>query len=153
MAQSGSLCAETEALSQVLSLVEAFRSFDADDDGLINVAEVGGALSSLGYGASEREVTRMMQQGDRNRDGLVSIEEFLEMNTKEMELNGGLAESLRSAMEAFDEEGFESMTADDLNLILELSMEECQAIIESMDADGDGAVDFDDFKLIVASLL
>ncbi|XP_021284896.1 probable calcium-binding protein CML29 [Herrania umbratica] len=157
MAQPGSMSAETETLSHVLGLVEAFRAFDADNDGAINAAELGGILGSLGYNASEQDVRAMMQQGDTNKDGLLSIEEFLEMNTKDMEL-GGLASALSSAFPAFGFDGEEAVTATELyqimgNLGVELSLEDCQGVIASMDADGDGAVSFEDFRLIVNSLL
>ncbi|XWS25201.1 hypothetical protein CRYUN_Cryun27aG0049500 [Craigia yunnanensis] len=67
MAKLGSsLSAETESLNNVLSIVEAFRVFDADNDGAINTAELGGILGSLGYNASEQDVRAMMQQGDTN---------------------------------------------------------------------------------------
>ncbi|XP_022753107.1 probable calcium-binding protein CML29 [Durio zibethinus] len=158
MAQLGSsLSAETETLSNVLSLVEAFRAFDADNDGAINAAELGGILGSLGYNASEQDVREMMQQGDTNKDGLLSIEEFLDMNTKDMAL-GDLAQFLRSASQAFDADRDVALTATELyevmgNLGIELSLEDCQDVVASMDADGDGAVSLDDFKLIVNSLL
>ncbi|XWS23805.1 hypothetical protein CRYUN_Cryun28dG0047100 [Craigia yunnanensis] len=70
-----SLSAETETLSNVLSLVEAFRAFDADNDGAINAAELGEIMGSLGYNASEQDVRAMMQQGDTNKYELLSIEE------------------------------------------------------------------------------
>lgn len=114
MAQLGSsLSAETETLSNVLSLVEAFRAFDSDNDGAINAAELGGILSSLGYNASEQDVRAMMREGDANKDGLLSMEEFLEMNTKDMEL-GELANFLRTAFQAFEVEGDDALTAADL---------------------------------------
>ncbi|XVF36841.1 hypothetical protein REPUB_Repub19eG0093200 [Reevesia pubescens] len=159
MAQQGSsLSAETETLSSVLSLVEAFRAFDADNDGAINAAELGGILGTLGYNASEQDVKAMMLQGDTNKDGLLSIEEFLDMNTKDMELAGDLANFLRSAFQAFDVDGDEALTATELyevmgNLGIDLSLEDCQGVIASMDADGDGAVSLEDFKLIINSLL
>ncbi|KDP32746.1 hypothetical protein JCGZ_12038 [Jatropha curcas] len=157
MAQSESLSAETETLSQVMSLVEAFRAFDSDSDGNITAAEIGGILSSLGYNASEQDVRTMMQQGDTNRDGLLSIQEFLEMNTKNMEV-GGLANCLKAAFEALSSGGDGAVTAEELyevigNKELQLSLEDCQEIVDSMDGDGNGIVDLEDFKLIVSSLL
>ncbi|KAK8580278.1 hypothetical protein V6N13_143392 [Hibiscus sabdariffa] len=159
MAQLGSsLSAETETLSNVLSLVEAFRAFDSDNDGGINAAELGGILSSLGYNASEQDVRAMMREGDGNKDGLLSMEEFLEMNTKDMEL-GELANSLRTAFQAIEVEGDEALTATDLYEVMgnlgmdQLSLEDCQTVVASMDADGDGAVTLEDFKLIVNALL
>ncbi|KAM1013923.1 hypothetical protein ACFX15_043083 [Malus domestica] len=157
MAQHISLSAETETLSQVLGLVEAFRAFDADNDGKITAAELGGILGSLGYNPSEEDVRAMMQQGDTNNDGFLSIEEFLEMNTKNMEF-GGLVNVLKNAFEALDVNGDEIVTAEELyevmgdDLGFELTLEDCQGIIASIDIDGDGAVSYDDFKLIVNSL-
>ncbi|GLT87248.1 hypothetical protein SLE2022_053410 [Rubroshorea leprosula] len=159
MAQVGSVSTDTtETLRQVLSLVEAFRAFDADNDGAITSAELGGILSSLGYNASEQDVRAMMQQGDKNKDGLLSMEEFLEMNTKDMELTRSLSNSLRIAFEGFDLDGDESVTGEELfqvmaNFGAEMSLEDALAVIASMDGDGDGAVSFEDFKLIINCVL
>ncbi|KAF9687251.1 hypothetical protein SADUNF_Sadunf02G0074100 [Salix dunnii] len=156
MAQVGSLSAEIESLNQVLSLMEAFRAFDSDNDGFITAAELGGILGSLGYNASEQDVSAMMQQGDTNKDGLLSMQEFLEMNTKDMEL-GELANLLKTAYEALNVNGDDIVTGEELyeatvNGELDLSLEDCQSIIASMDADGDGAVSSEDFRVIVNSL-
>jgi len=157
MAQVASLSAEMETLNHVLSLVEAFRAFDADNDGRITKAELGGILGSLGYNASEQEVGAMMQEGDKNRDGFLSIQEFLEMNTRELE-GGSLGSTLSTAFEALDEDGNEILTGEDLhgvmqNLGLDLSLDNCVHLVASLDADGDGAVSLDEFRLIVDSLL
>lgn len=159
MAQSSSLSAEIETISHVLRLVEAFRAFDSDNDGGITAAELGGIMGSLGYNPSEQEIRTMMQQGDKNGDGVLSVEEFLDLNTKELEL-GELANSLKSAFESLDFEGDELVTGEELFDVMGnvgsvdgLGLEECQAIIASMDGDGDGAISFEDFKLIVTSLI
>ncbi|PRQ21598.1 putative EF-hand domain pair protein [Rosa chinensis] len=157
MAQSSSLSAETESLSQVLGLIETFKAFDSDNDGKITAAELGGILGSLGYNPLEQDVRAMMEQGDTNKDGLLSIEEFLEMNTRNMEF-GGLENVLKNAFEALDVDVDEAVTAEELYEVMgdgmgsELSLEDCQGIIASIDTDGDGAVSFEDFKLIVNSL-
>ncbi|KAK7275697.1 hypothetical protein RIF29_16819 [Crotalaria pallida] len=157
MAQLGSLSAEMETLNHVLRLVEAFRAFDADNDARITEAELGGIMGSLGYKASEQEVREMMQRGDKNKDGLLSISEFLELNTKDLEA-GNLANVLSTTFEALDEDGNEILTGEELhevmgNLGLEFSLENCQNIVTSLDMDGDGAVSLDEFRLIVDSLL
>lgn len=146
-----------ETLDHILSLMETFKAFDADNDGRITEAELGGIMGSLGYKASDQEVRAMMQQGDKNKDGLLCINEFLELNTKHLE-TGNLANVLGAAFEALDEDGNEILTGEELhevveNLGLGLSLEKCQNIITSLDVDGDGAVSLDDFQLIVNSLL
>ncbi|KAG5112396.1 hypothetical protein JHK82_035665 [Glycine max] len=146
-----------ETLNHVLALVEAFRAFDADNDGRITQAELGGILGSLGYNPSEQEVRAMIEHGDKNKDGLLSIHEFLEMNTKDLE-GGNLANTLSTAFEALDEDGNEILTGEELhevmqNLGLDLSLENCVHLVTSLDADGDGAVSLDEFRLIVDSLI
>lgn len=158
MAQFGSLCSETETLSQVLRLIEAFRAFDGNDDGHITEAELGGILRSLGYNnSSDQEIGAMMQRGDKNRDGLLSLKEFLDMNTANLQL-GELAGPLSATFEALDLDGNAFLTADELfdgmhSVGVELTLQDCQDVIASMDMDADGIVSLADFKLIVSSLL
>ncbi|KAJ8762922.1 hypothetical protein K2173_023051 [Erythroxylum novogranatense] len=149
--------AEIEALTQVLALVEAFKAFDSDNDGQITAAELGGILASLGYNASEQDVRAMMKQGDKNKDGLLSTEEFLELNTKDMELSG-LAGSLKAAFDALDCDGDEVVTGEELFEVIDsqglgLSLEVCQELIASMDSDGDGAVSCEDLGLIIRLII
>ncbi|WCJ44584.1 Calmodulin-like protein 3 [Euphorbia peplus] len=151
------MAAEIETLSHVMSLLEAFRAFDSNNDGFITGSELGGILGSLGYTANEQDVKEMMQQGDKNKDGLLNIQEFLDMNTKDMEIRS-LTNFLKTAFEAFNVGGGdEAITADELYQVIgnkefELSFEDCQDILASMDGDRDGVVSFQDFKLILNSL-
>lgn len=154
----GSLCAETETLNHVLGLVEAFRAFDADNDGQITAEELSGLMGSLGYNPTQQDIRAMMQKGDSNGDGMLSMAEFLDMNTEELELAGGLGDSLKRAFDALDFDGGKFLTGEELyevllNMGIGLSLEDCQNVIAAMDVDGDGAVSFEDFKLIVNSLL
>ncbi|XVF64644.1 hypothetical protein PTKIN_Ptkin09bG0184500 [Pterospermum kingtungense] len=131
MAQLGlSLSAETETLSNVLSPLEAFRAFDADNDG----------------------VKSMLQSWVESwivEHGRVPGHD----NTKDMELEE-LANFLRSTFQAFDVNGVVALTAAELYEVgVEFSLEDCQSVIASMDVDGDGAVSLEDYKLIVNALL
>lgn len=157
MAQAGSLSADTETLCHIFSLIEAFRAFDADNDGLISSAEVEGIMESLGYNMSEQDVNMMMEEGDVDKDGLLSIGEFLEMNAKNMEIGEMLGSYLKIAFEALKADGDDLVSGEELydvfvNLGLEVPLEDCMAIVASMDGDGDGAMFLHDFKLIVNSL-
>ena len=159
MAQvAGSLSVETEVLSHVMSLIEAFRAFDGDNDGLISAAELGGIMGSLGYNPSKHDVKGMMQQGDTNRDGLLSMGEFLKMNTQDMDL-GELGPFLKNAFTLLegDVEEDDMVTGEELFGVtgdtgMELSLDDCQAIIAAMDGDGDGCVSLEDLKLIISLL-
>ena len=157
MAQQGNLSAELDMLGHVMRLLEAFQAFDADSDGQISAAELGGIMGSLGYNPSDADIQALMQKGDTNKDGLLSITEFLDLNTKDLGL-GVLATLLKRVIAALDAQGEEIVTGEDLFKVVEnigqdLSLEDCQSVIASVDGDGDGAISSEDFKLIVNALL
>ncbi|CAI9110047.1 OLC1v1010009C1 [Oldenlandia corymbosa var. corymbosa] len=147
-----------ETLNHVVRLLEAFRVFDADSDGLISSAELGGIMGSLGYNPSEADIQQMMQQGDTNHDGLLSIDEFLNLHAKNSGL-GGVANSLERVLHGFDVDGEEFVTGEELFEAIrtigqqELTLQDCQCIVASMDGDGDGAIDVEDLRVIVNALL
>ncbi|KAJ0987173.1 hypothetical protein J5N97_005529 [Dioscorea zingiberensis] len=131
--------AATDILGHVFSMIEAFKAFDSDNDGLITVEELGGILSSLGYNPSSREIATMMRQGDTDGDGLLSLEEFLEINTRELNA-GSLAGLLQPALQELSLQGDDAITREELSDALRglMSMEERMDIIASLDGDGDG---------------
>ncbi|KAH7655867.1 Calmodulin and related proteins (EF-Hand superfamily) protein [Dioscorea alata] len=146
-----------DILAHVFSMMEAFRAFDSDNDGQITVDELGGIMSSLGYNPSRQEIVDMMRRGDTDGDGLLSIEEFLDVNTRELSL-GSLAGSLSAALPALSfQSGDYEITGEELFEVLgefgNLSLEQCLEIAASMDDDGDGAVNLEDFRLVVNALL
>ncbi|KAF8370117.1 hypothetical protein HHK36_031850 [Tetracentron sinense] len=127
---------------QVVNLMEVFKAFDADNDGSITAAELRGIMESLGYSTSAQEVKAMMREGDTDRDGLLSLDEFLEMKTKGTEM-GDLFTSLQTAFEALDLNGNGIVTAGEelyelvTNMGINIPLEECESIIAFLDADGD----------------
>ncbi|KAF8024857.1 hypothetical protein BT93_F1883 [Corymbia citriodora subsp. variegata] len=109
---------ENETLNQVLELVEVFKAFDSDDDGQITGTELGGIMRSLGYNVSAQEVDAMMREADSDRDGLLSVGEFLEMNTKDLDL-GELASFLETATLASVQSSDVNVDVEDLRLIVQ----------------------------------
>lgn len=115
------------------------------------MAELGALLASLGLNPSEQEV-RSMMQGDKNRDGLMSIYEFLEMNPEKTEV-GDMATFLRAAFEALDFHGDEPVIAEELyevmrNMGVDFSLEDCKNIVASLNGNRVATVNFEDFGFI-----
>ena len=54
-----------------------FKSMDRNRSGKLNRRELASALSELGHHLSESELTALFSHFDANRDGLISIDEFL----------------------------------------------------------------------------
>lgn len=142
---------DVDALNHILGVIEAFRAFDSDSDGSINAQELGGIMASLGYNVTEREVQSLM-----HGEGLLSLAEFVEMNTQSLQLSG--LGPLKAAIRGLNMQENDVVTAEELHrgvceLGVELSLDDCREIVGAMDGDGDGAVSVDELNLIVDSLV
>eukprot|EP01114_Cavostelium_apophysatum_P012408 TRINITY_DN276_c0_g1_i2.p1 TRINITY_DN276_c0_g1~~TRINITY_DN276_c0_g1_i2.p1 ORF type:complete len:716 (+),score=279.12 TRINITY_DN276_c0_g1_i2:792-2939(+) len=61
----------------VLVFVEAFREFDADNSGAIDVDELDKAFKSMGQGCSRERLEEIINEVDDNKNGVVDWPEFL----------------------------------------------------------------------------
>lgn len=141
---------DLEALSYIGSLVEAFQAFDSDNDGLVTAPELRGLLASLGLERSEAEARDMLARADADRDGRIRVEELLDvMNAGELGL-GALGALLQSAVPALEAAGGALVGADDLAraIVGAASAEDCAAIVECLDGDGDGAITVEEIRLM-----
>ncbi|KAK1280615.1 putative calcium-binding protein CML29 [Acorus gramineus] len=133
----------TDTLKHAFGLVEAFRAFDSNNDGLISPVELQGLMESLGYETSVQDM-----------DGLMRLEEFLAMNMEGMDI--GIAGSLRDALQELDEEDG-LVTAEELYQVLVgvdgVSLGDCMSIITAIDGDGDGSVSLEELRLILDAML
>ena len=60
-------------------LIEAFKVFDRDGDGLISGNELQHVMNSLGENISQDEVEEMIKEADLDGDGYINYEEFVRM--------------------------------------------------------------------------
>jgi calmodulin len=60
-------------------LVEAFKVFDKDQNGLISSAEMSEALTNLGEKLTDEELEQMMREADIDGDGELNCQEFIRM--------------------------------------------------------------------------
>ncbi|KAK9162179.1 hypothetical protein Syun_003081 [Stephania yunnanensis] len=71
--------AQLPEVLEVVRLMEAFRAFDADNDGLITASQLSELMASLGHAVAGQDVKAMMQKAEKNQDGLLGFREFLKM--------------------------------------------------------------------------
>ncbi|XP_074555668.1 calmodulin-like protein 30 [Curcuma longa] len=64
----------------------AFWMFDRDGDGRISAADIQKMMERLGESCNLDECERMVKHVDKNQDGVVDMDEFMEMMTSTMKL-------------------------------------------------------------------
>lgn len=64
----------------------AFWTFDQDGDGRISAEDLQKMMERLGESCSLEECKRMVRHVDKNQDGVVDMDEFMEMMTSTMKL-------------------------------------------------------------------
>ncbi|GMI99802.1 CALMODULIN LIKE 25 [Hibiscus trionum] len=134
-------------------LEEVFKKFDANGDGKISSAELGSIMGSLGRKPSDEELLKMIKEFDDDGDGFIDFQEFVELNTKGVDSNDVLKD-LKDAFSVYDIDGNGSISAEELHEVLqslgdECSIAECRRMISGVDSDGNGMIDFEEFKVMM----
>ncbi|KAG8498979.1 hypothetical protein CXB51_005371 [Gossypium anomalum] len=131
---------------------KVFQMFDKNGDGRISKEELNDSLKKLGIFIPDDELTQMIEKIDVNGDNYVDIEEFRElyqsfMNDKDEE------EDILEAFKVFDQNGDGYISVDELMSVLVSlglkqgkTVEDCKKMIMKVDVDGDGRVNFLEFK-------
>ncbi|BBN13759.1 calcium-binding protein CML [Marchantia polymorpha subsp. ruderalis] len=144
---------------------KVFDFFDENKDGLISKEDLRLFMSKLGFNPTDDEISSMVSSVDSNGDGSVDFDEFSSLYqtiTSSEDSSEGLRhceeEDLKEAFNVFDtdKDGFISPT--ELQAVLvNLGMKEgtslsnCEMMIKNVDADGNGRVDFTEFKKLMSS--
>lgn len=136
---------------------KVFQRFDTNGDGMISVEELSGVINALGSATSPDEVARMMDEIDADRDGFISLQEFAEFCKGDVSGAGDDGvKVLREAFDLYDQDSNGLISAAELHQILtrlgeSCSVQDCTKMIKSVDSDGDGYVNFEEFKKMMTN--
>lgn len=126
--------------------------FDKNGDGRITRRELSDSLENLGIRISESDLMQMIEKIDVNGDGVVDINEFGELYRSIMD-DKDEEEDMKEAFNVFDQNGDGFITEEELSTVLSSlglkygkAIDECKRMISNVDSDGDGMVNFIEFK-------
>jgi len=150
-------------------LRRVFSTFDKNGDGLICKQEMRESFEKLRLCVGEEELLHTIQTVDVNGDGYVDFEEFVTLY-ESMNCRGGGEEKketkgadqedadLAEAFGVFDENGDGLITVEELQAVLKSlglkegrAIGECKKMIQKVDKDGDGMVNYLEFKEMMSA--
>ncbi|CAJ1955558.1 unnamed protein product [Sphenostylis stenocarpa] len=133
-------------------LKRVFQMFDRNGDGRITKKELSDSLENLGILIPDKDLSLMIERIDVNGDGCVDIDEFGELYQNIMD-ERDQEDDMREAFNVFDQNGDGFITVEELRTVLNSlglkqgrTVEDCKKMIMKVDVDGDGMVDYKEFK-------
>jgi len=137
----------------------AFSYFDRNCDGSIEADELGAVMKALGYKVTHDELIEMIKLADLDGNNKVEFDEFVNvMNRHEWEkarLTRPQQEDdiLRAAFKVFDRGNNGYISRCDLRRAMNelgenLTETELDLMMREADKDGNGKIDFEEFKLM-----
>lgn len=138
-------------------LRNAFNAFDQEKKGCIGTQMVGTILSMLGHQLDDKLLKEIIDEVDADGSGELEFEEFVTLAARFLveEDAEAMQQELKEAFRLYDKEGNGYITTQVLREILKelddnLTNDDLDMMIEEIDSDGSGTVDFDGkFRLIV----
>lgn len=151
--QSPSVHSSSSSSIPIEELEQVFKKFDVNGDGKISSSELGSIMRSLGQNVTEEELQVLIKEVDADGDGFIDLHEFITLNTIGVDSNEVLR-NLKEAFSIYDVDGNGNITAEELQMVMkslgdDFSIGECKKMIRGVDCDGDGTIDFEEFKVMM----
>ena len=135
-----------------------FLALDLDGNGDISVQELESLLRAIKrkLRLTENQIVKLVKQTDKNGDGSVDLEEFLDlMETGEQKriIHKELIQrsGVRKAFEKYDKDGSGSITRDEFRRVVEdkyqttMRANQIDKLMEQADKDNSGQISYDEF--------
>uniref|UniRef100_T1GSK7 EF-hand domain-containing protein n=1 Tax=Megaselia scalaris TaxID=36166 RepID=T1GSK7_MEGSC len=137
---------------QIAVLQKAFNSFDSQKIGSISTETVADILRLMGQPFDKKILDELIEEVDEDKSGRLEFGEFVQLAAKFIveEDAEAMQKELREAFRLYDKQGNGFIPTSSLREILkelddQLTEQDLDNLIEEIDSDGSGTVDFDEF--------
>merc|ERR1712223_11386 len=141
------------AVDEIKCLKVCFDLFDTKKQDFLSADDLGEIMRAMGLRPTEEELKSLLEEIDEDGSGEIEIGEFCQLcdtflvEDPDMET---MKRELKDAFRLYDREGQGFITTDTLRgliteLLAPLTDEEVEGILEELDEDGSGSMDFDEF--------
>ncbi|CAI0451516.1 unnamed protein product [Linum tenue] len=112
-------------------------------------------MASSPINGSTDEIRQIFDKFDKNGDGKISCSEVVD-SLKELGTAVTAAEELKDAFDLYDMDKNGLISAGELHAVMKMlglksSLGDCKKMIRQVDQDGDGSVNFEEFKKMMSS--
>merc|ERR1712241_433820 len=141
------------AADEIKCLKVCFDLFDTKKQDFLSADDLGEIMRAMGFRPTEEELKELLIEIDEDGSGEIEFGEFCQLcatslvEDPDMET---MKRELKDAFRLYDREGQGFITTETLRgliteLLAPLTDEEVEGILEELDEDGSGSMDFDEF--------
>merc|ERR1712080_807843 len=144
---------------EIKVLKSCFTLFDVKKQDFLSADDLDDILRAMGFRPSKEELKEILEEIDEDGSGEIEFEEFCQLCAKfliEEPDEETMKAELKEAFRVYDKEANGFITTDTLREIISeldtrLTKEDLDGIIEEIDEDGSGTMDFDEFCAMMMS--
>jgi len=139
----------------VVEFQDAFASLDKSGNGMLPTKSLGVLLRAIGENPSEAEVQDMMNEVDSSTVGTFKFPNFLSMMARKLD-DISAEDEIRESFKVFDASGKGFINRQEMGYVMgnlgeAMEMEEIEALIDEIDIDGDGQINYEEFYIMMSS--
>merc|ERR1712183_855609 len=144
-----------EIPSEVTIYQDAFAHFDKTNCGMLPTKLLGQLLRFVGENPSDAEVQDLMNEVDAASIGTFKFPNFLAMMLRKIDEISAEAD-IREAFKVFDSNGDGFINRQELGYVMEnlgetMDKEEIESLIDEIDIDGDGQINYEEFYTMMCT--
>ena len=136
-------------------LIEIFENMDTNKDGVLSKTEILNGFEKAGKIITQEEVDDIFNEIDKDGNGLVSFGEYLASSVDKKKVLS--EEKIVSVFKLFDADKNGRISLSEFQDVFhqndEILVENWQEMIKNVDLNGDGEIDFEEFKVLMLKLI